>query len=156
MAASFSQTIILGNVGKDPEILSTNGGTVVANFSVATTKKFTKNNQPVEQTEWHNIVAFARTAEIIRDYVRKGSKIQVVGENRTRSWDDKDSGKKMYRTEIVTNQVSLLGGSNNGSSNDEADASSGYGNSNNGRASSNSGYDDSFGDQGITDSDIPF
>lgn len=108
---SVNKVILLGNVGKDPEIRATGGGTLVASFSVATTDH-TKNRagEWTDRTEWHNIVAYGRTAEIIRDYVRKGSKLYVEGKIQTRSWDDKTSGEKKYRTEIIVNDLSLISG----------------------------------------------
>ena len=95
MGKSVNKTILLGNVGKDPEIRSTDGGTLVANLSLATADRFKdKQGEWQERTEWHNLVAYARGAEIIRDYVKKGSKLYVEGKIRTRSWDDKESGKE--------------------------------------------------------------
>lgn len=109
MSKSVNRVILLGNVGKDPEIRSTNGGTLVANLSLATADRFKdKKGEWQERTEWHNLVAYARGAEILRDYVKRGSKLFVEGRLTTRSWDDKDSGKKMYRTEIVVGDISLL------------------------------------------------
>src|ERR1700744_5189664 len=111
MAKSVNKVILLGNVGKDPEIRSTAGGSMVANLTLATSdrqKDATGNWQ--DRTEWHNLVAFQRTAEIIRDYVKKGSKLYVEGKIQTRSWDDKESGQKRYRTEIIVNDLSLLSG----------------------------------------------
>jgi single stranded DNA-binding protein len=95
MGKTVNKVILLGNVGKDPEIKSTNGGTLVANLSLATAERFKdKEGEWQERAEWHNLVAYARGAEILRDYVKKGSKLYVEGRLTTRSWDDKDSGKK--------------------------------------------------------------
>ncbi len=109
MAKSVNKVILLGNVGKDPEIRSTGGGTMVANFTLATSdrQKDAQGNWQ-DHTEWHNLVAFSRTAEIIRDYVKKGSKLYIEGKIQTRSWDDKETGAKRYRTEIIVNDLSLL------------------------------------------------
>ena len=108
---SVNKVILLGNVGKDPEIRSTGGGTLVANFSIATSDRSkTASGEWVDHTEWHNLVAYGRTAEIIRDYVRKGSKLYVEGKIQTRSWDDKTSGEKKYRTEIIVSELALLSG----------------------------------------------
>ena len=95
MAKSVNKVILLGNVGKDPEIRSTGGGTMVANFTLATSdrQKDAQGNWQ-DRTEWHNLVAFKRTAEIVRDYVKKGSKLYVEGKIQTRSWDDKETGAK--------------------------------------------------------------
>src|ERR1035438_395468 len=104
MAKSVNKVILLGNVGKDPEIRSTAGGTMVANFSIATTErqKDAQGNWQ-DKTEWHSLVAFTRTAEIIRDYVKKGTKLYIEGRLQTSSWDDKQSGQKRYKTEIIVN-----------------------------------------------------
>jgi single-strand DNA-binding protein len=117
MAKSVNKVILLGNVGKDPEIRSTGGGTMVANFTLATSdrQKDAQGNWQ-DRTEWHNLVAFTRLAEIVRDYVKKGSKLYVEGKIQTRSWDDKESGQKRYRTEIIVNDLSLLSGREEGSS----------------------------------------
>ena len=109
MSKTVNKVLLLGNVGKDPEIASTSGGTLVAKLSLATSERFKdKQGEWQERTEWHNVVAYARGAEILRDYVHKGSKLFVEGRLTTRSWDDKESGKKIYRTEIVIGDISLL------------------------------------------------
>jgi single-strand DNA-binding protein len=116
MAKSVNKVILLGNVGKDPEIRSTPGGTLVATFSIATSERSKDaGGNWVDKTEWHNLVAFQRTAEIIRDYVKKGSKLYVEGRLTTRSWEDKETKKKLYRTEIIVNDLSLLSGKEEGS-----------------------------------------
>src|SRR5271168_1571632 len=111
MAKGVNKALLLGHVGKDPEIRSTAGGTIVASFSLATSDR-QKDGQGnwADKTEWHNLVAFNRTAEIVRDYVKKGTQLFVEGKIQTRSWDDKDSGQKKYRTEILVNELTLLGG----------------------------------------------
>jgi single-strand DNA-binding protein len=116
MAKSVNKVILLGNVGKDPEIRSTPSGTMVATFGLATSDRFQdQQGNWQDRTEWHNLVAFKRTAEIIRDYVKKGSKLYVEGSLRTNSWDDKQSGQKRYKTEIIVNDLSLLSGRDEGS-----------------------------------------
>jgi single-strand DNA-binding protein len=111
MSKSVNKAILLGNVGKDPGIRLTNGGSIVASFSVATTER-QKDGQGnwQDKTEWHNLIAFNRTAEIVRDYVRKGSQLMIEGKIQTRTWDDRESGQKKYRTEILINDLTLLGG----------------------------------------------
>lgn len=122
MAKSVNRVTLLGNVGK-VEIRSSSSGTDVANFSIATSERFKdQGGNWQNRTEWHNLVAFQRTAEIVRDYVKKGSKLYIEGKLQTRSWDDKDTGKKMYRTEIIVNNVTLLDGRQN---NDEENVSHG-------------------------------
>src|SRR5271165_1066533 len=116
MAKSVNKVILLGNVGKDPEVRSTGSGTMVANFTLATSDRFQDpQGNWQDRTEWHNLVAFKRTAEIVRDYVKKGSKLYIEGKIQTRSWDDKETGAKRYRTEIIVNDLSLLSGRDEGS-----------------------------------------
>lgn len=156
MAKSVNKVILLGNVGKDPEIRSTPGGTLVATFSLATSdrQKDAQGNWQ-DRTEWHNLVAFTRTAEIIRDYVKKGSKLYVEGKIQTRSWDDKETGAKRYKTEILVNDLSLLSGRDEG-------ASGGYSRTAGSTGSSASfdqrpaGNDEYAQQTEISDDDIPF
>jgi len=151
MAKSVNKVILLGNVGKDPEIRSTGGGTMVANLTLATSDRFQdQSGNWQDRTEWHNLVAFKRTAEIIRDYVKKGTKLYVEGKLQTRSWDDKDTGQKKYRTEIIINDLSLLSGRDEG----------GY---SRGSSSSTASFDqrqpagaDDYASTEISDDDIPF
>jgi single-strand DNA-binding protein len=156
MAKGVNKVFLLGNVGKDPEIRTTAGGMTVATFSLATADR-AKDAQGNwgDKTEWHNLVAFQRTAEIVRDYVKKGSQIFIEGKIQTRSWDDKETNVKKYRTEILVNELSLLGGRGAG---EGAGASGGYSTS---RASSSASSGASapapdYADQQITDDDIPF
>lgn len=97
----------LGNVGRDPEIKATASGSFLANFSLATSERY-KDAQGnwQDRTEWHRLVAFGRTAEIIRDYVKKGAPLYVEGRIQTRSWD-KD-GETRYSTEIIVSDMSIL------------------------------------------------
>jgi single-strand DNA-binding protein len=114
MSKTVNKVILLGNCGRDPEIKSSASGVMIANFSIATSDRFQdKDGNWQDRTEWHSCVAFKRNAEIIRDYVRKGSKLYVEGKIQTRSWDDKE-GKKQYRTEIIVNDLSLLSGRDEG------------------------------------------
>jgi single-strand DNA-binding protein len=109
MAKSVNKVILVGNLGKDPEVKFTPTGTPVAKFSLATNESYKdKNGQWQERTEWHNIVAWQRAAEIVGEYLKKGSKVYVEGRIRTDSWDDKETGQKKYRTEIVANELVLL------------------------------------------------
>jgi single-strand DNA-binding protein len=159
MAKSVNKVILLGNVGKDPEIRSTPGGVMVANFTLATSDR-AKDQQGnwQDKTEWHTLVAFNRTAEIIRDYVKKGSKLYIEGKLQTSSWDDKTTGAKRYRTEIIVNDLSLLSGREDGSS------GGGYsrGASSTGSSTANfdqrqqGGGDDISQAAEISDDDIPF
>jgi single-strand DNA-binding protein len=154
MAKSVNKVILLGNVGKDPEIRSTGGGTMVANFTLATTdrQKDAQGNWQ-DKTEWHNLVAFQRTAEIVRDYVKKGTKLYIEGKIQTRSWDDKESGQKRYRTEILVNDISLLSGR------DDSGGGGGYSrgsNAGNFDQRQPAGQDELAQTAEISDDDIPF
>jgi single-strand DNA-binding protein len=104
-----NKVILIGNVGKDPEIRTSGGGMTIASFSLATADRVKEEGEWADKTEWHNLVAFQRTAEIVRDYVKKGSQLYIEGKIQTRSWDDKQSGEKKYRTEILVNELSMLG-----------------------------------------------
>lgn len=98
----LNKVILYGNLTRDPELKALPSGGQVANFGVATNRTFKdKNGQKQETTEFHNVVAFGRTAEVIGQYFKKGRPIFVEGRLQTRSWDDKEGGKKNYRTEIV-------------------------------------------------------
>jgi single-strand DNA-binding protein len=116
MARSVNKVTLLGNVGKDPEIRSTPSGVMVASFGLATSDRYQDaQGNWQDRTEWHNLKAFKRTAEIVRDYVKKGSKLYIEGKISTNSWDDKETGVKKYRTEILVNELVLLSGREEGS-----------------------------------------
>jgi single-strand DNA-binding protein len=156
MAKSVNKVILLGNVGKDPEIKATPGGMTIATFSIATSDRAKdKDGNYQDRTEWHNLVAFQRTAEIVRDYVKKGSKLYVEGKIQTRSWDDKTSGEKKYRTEIIVNDLSLLSGRGEEGGGSGGGYSRSSGGSYDQRSSSPAAQDDYAGTE-ITDDDIPF
>ena len=151
---SVNKVILVGHLGKDPEVKYTPQGTPVAKFTMATNERFKgKDGNWQDRTEWHNLVAFSRTAEIIRDYVKKGSKLYVEGKIQTRSWDDKESGQKRYRTEIIVNDLSLLSGRDEGGS---GGYSRGGGSSSNYDQRPPAGQDDFAQSAEISDDDIPF
>jgi len=115
MPKSVNKVILVGNVGKDPEVRYSQSGTPVANFSLATNERFKdRNDEWQERTEWHSIVAWQRLAEIVGEYVAKGSKLYVEGKIQTSSWEDRQSGERKYRTEIVARELLLLGPRENG------------------------------------------
>ena len=165
MAKGVNKVLLLGNVGKDPEIRASQGGMTIASFTLATAdRQKDQTGTWTDKTEWHNLVAFGRTAEIVRDYVKKGSQLFIEGKIQTRSWDDKESGQKKYRTEILVNEMSLLGGkggnaAEGGGSYERSSGGSGYAGSRS-QSSSNAGGSsqpsNDYTDQGITDEDIPF
>jgi single-strand DNA-binding protein len=159
MAKSVNKVILLGNVGKDPDIKVLPSGQPVANFGLATSERY-KDQQGnwQDRTEWHNLTAYGKLAEIVRDYVKKGNKLYAEGRLTTRSWDDKESGKKVYRTEIVVGDISLLSGRGE----DGGQSTGGY-TQRSGTASNTASFDQrpSGGDDyahsaEITDDDIPF
>jgi single-strand DNA-binding protein len=162
MARSVNKVTLLGNVGKDPEIRSTAGGTMVASLTLATSdrQKDAQGNWQ-DRTEWHNLKAFNRTAEIVRDYVKKGSKLYIEGKITTNSWDDKESGQKRYRTEILVNELVLLTGREEG-----AGGQGGYSRTSSSAGSATSfdqrppaaagGHDEFAQSTEISDDDIPF
>src|SRR5215475_12440274 len=156
MPKSVNKVILIGNLGKDPEIKYTPSGVPVAKFSLATNERYKdKSGEWQDRTEWHNIVAWQRLAEIIGEYVKKGSKIYIEGRLQTSSWEDKQSGEKKYRTEVIASDLVLLGG--RGESGDSEGRSSRG-------ASAASSFDQrtSHSDEHaphpaeITDEDIPF
>jgi single-strand DNA-binding protein len=109
MAKSVNKVILLGHLGKDPEVRYTPSGIPVARFSLATNERFKdKAGDWQDRAEWHQVVAWQRLAEIVGEYVKKGAKLYVEGRLQTSSWDDKESGEKKYRTEIVAESVVLL------------------------------------------------
>jgi single-strand DNA-binding protein len=128
MAKSVNKVILVGNLGKDPEVKFTPSGVPVAKFSLATNERFKdKAGEWQDRTEWHNIVAWQRLAEIVGEYVKKGSKIYIEGRLQTSSWEDKQSGEKKYRTEVVASDLVLLGGRGEGSGGGEHEGRSSRG-----------------------------
>lgn len=106
---SLNKVILIGNLGRDPEVRYTGNGTAVANFTLATNERWRdRNGERQERTEWHRIVAWARLAEICAEYLRKGQQIYIEGRIQTREWEDRD-GNKRYTTEIVANDMQMLG-----------------------------------------------
>jgi single-strand DNA-binding protein len=110
---SINKVILVGNVGKDPEVRHLDSGVAVANFPMATSENYTaKNGDKVSTTEWHNIVCWRGLADVTEKYVTKGRQLYIEGKIRTRSWDDKD-GNKRYITEVVADVLQLLGRGDN-------------------------------------------
>lgn len=104
----MNKVILIGNLGADPESRSTNEGTAVCNFRIATTERWKdKQGEKQEKTEWHSIVAWARLAEVCAQYLKKGSKVCIVGKLQTRKWTDKEGNDK-YTTEVVAQEMEML------------------------------------------------
>ena len=118
MARGVNKAILVGNLGNDPDMRYTAGGAAVANISIATAESWKDKNtgEQQERTEWHRVVAFGRLAEIMGEYLRKGSQVYVEGRIQTRKWQDKE-GQDRYTTEIVANELQMLGGKSGGSAN---------------------------------------
>ena len=107
----LNKVFLIGNLGRDPEVRTTPSGQSLAKFSLATTDRWKdREGNRQERTEWHNIICWGRQAEIAGQYLTKGRQIFVEGRLQTDSWEDRESGKKMYRTEIVCNNFQMLGG----------------------------------------------
>jgi single-strand DNA-binding protein len=112
---SVNKVILIGNLGKDPEVKYTPSGTPVAKLALATNERYKdKNGEWQDRTEWHNVVLWQRLAEIAGEYLKKGGKVYIEGRLQTRSWDDKQTNQKKYMTEVVANDLVLLGGRGEG------------------------------------------
>ena len=108
MPGHLNKAMIIGNVGRDPEMRYTQGGSAVCNFSVATNRRYTDSNgETKEQAEWHNIVAWTKLAEICNEYLSKGSSVYIEGRLQTRKWTDRDENTR-YTTEIVAFDMQML------------------------------------------------
>jgi single-strand DNA-binding protein len=155
---SVNKVILIGNLGKDPEVKYTPQGTPVAKLTIATNERFKdKSGEWQDRTEWHNVVLWQRLAEIAGEYLKKGGKVYIEGRLQTRSWDDKTSGQKKYMTEVVGSDLVLLGGRGEGG----GESGGGY---SRGASSGSNNFDQrtpepepaGAGSGPITDEDIPF
>ena len=113
--ASINKVILLGNLGADPEIRYTAGGDAVATVSIATSSSWNdkQSGEKREKTEWHRVVFFRRLAEIVGEYLKKGSSIYVEGQLQTNSYEDKNTGERKFSTQIVAREMQMLGSRNN-------------------------------------------
>ncbi len=148
--ASVNKVIIIGNLGKDPEMKYMPSGDAICNFSVATTDSWKdKNGEKQEKTEWHRISMFGKLAEIAGKYLKKGSQVYIEGRLQTRKWQDKE-GKDQYTTEIVADRMQMLGArSGEGRSSESSAGSQQSRGGDGGMHGTNSGVQDHF-------DDIPF
>ena len=156
MARGINKVIIVGNLGQDPETRYMPSGKAVTNLRVATSEswKDKQTGEQREQTEWHSVVMYDRLAEIAAEYLRKGSQVYLEGKLRTRKWQDKE-GRDRYSTEVIANEMQMLGGRGGGGAGTESRsapraASSGGGEHAEPEPAPASGRDDAF------DDDIPF
>jgi len=136
---SVNKVILVGRLGKDPEVRYSNNGNAITNFNMATSRVYKdKNGEKVDETEWHRCVSFGRTAEICGEYLHKGSLIYVEGRLQTRDWEDKD-GNRRWTTEIILENMRMLGSKNDSNP-------------------SNRGSDNPFdkGPASMPDDDVPF
>jgi single-strand DNA-binding protein len=141
--ASVNKVILVGNLGKDPEVRYTPSGQAVAKFPLATTDTWTdQGGQRQEKTEWHNVVVWGKQAENCGHYLAKGRQVYLEGSIRSRSYDDKE-GNKRYITEVVAQRVQFLGGGSGGGKGGQLEGGTG------------GGFDD-FGGGSLPDDDVPF
>ncbi|KAA5544030.1 single-stranded DNA-binding protein [Adhaeribacter rhizoryzae] len=143
--ASINKVILVGNLGKDPEIRHTESGVAVARFPIATSESYKdKTGNKVERTEWHNIVAWRGLAEVAEKYLKKGQSVYVEGKIRTNNYQDKE-GIQRYSIEIVADNMTMLGGrgegSNGQSQNNAQENSAGYNNGNAGKPEMSAAYE---------------
>lgn len=145
--AGVNKVILIGNLGNDPDMRYMPNGEPVANISIATSETWNDKNtgEKREKTEWHRVVAYRRTAEIIGQYTRKGSKLYVEGRLQTRKWTDQ-SGQQRYTTEIVADNIQMLDSRSGGETNFGGGGGNYNNNRNNGGYGQQGGFDDNYGD----------
>lgn len=143
-----NKVMLVGNLGRDPEMRALPSGQQVANFSLATSRRYKdRDGNRKDETEWHNIVVFGKQAEIAGQYLTKGKMVFVEGRIQTRSWDDKESGKKQYKTEIICDNFQMLGSKGDGGGGGQRDS---------GTSAPSGGGHDGGGGGDFQDDDIPF
>ena len=121
--ASVNKVILIGNLGKDPEVRHLEGGVTKVSFPLATSETYKdKSGNKIEHTEWHNIILWRGLAEVAEKYLRKGNPVFIEGKIKTRTWEDKD-GNKRYSTEIIADNMTLLGGKPSGEGQSQTAAS---------------------------------
>src|SRR5689334_588633 len=155
--ASLNKVMLIGNLGKDPEVRYTASGTAVASFSIATSEKFkNKSGEWEEKTEWHNITLWARLAEIAGEYLAKGKTVYIEGRLQTRKWQDKD-GRDRYTTEIVGEKMQMLSGKGEGGGGRQRQSQGQGGNRSYGQQGQSQGQGQSYEEPVFNpDDDIPF
>ncbi|MDZ7661296.1 single-stranded DNA-binding protein [Thiohalophilus sp.] len=155
MARGINKVILVGNLGRDPEVRYSANGAAIANVSIATSESWKDKNtgEQVEKTEWHRVVMFRRLGEIAGEYLKKGSKVYIEGKLQTRKWQDKE-GHDRYTTEIVANEMQMLDSRGGGTANFDNNYDSGQ-SSSGGGAGSGGGQPEPV-PMGDFDDDIPF
>ena len=158
--SSLNKVMLIGRLGKDPEVRYTPDGAPVASFGLATSETWTdKNGSKQEHTEWHNIIAWNKLADLCKRYLAKGRQVYIEGRIRSRDWTDKD-GNKRRTTEVIATQMVLIGSrpqdGDAGVQPMESTGRSSYSSPASSSPSSSRDMEPPFGDAGITDSDIPF
>jgi single-strand DNA-binding protein len=156
---SVNKVILIGNLGKDPEVKFTPGGTPVAKITLATNERYKdKDGQWQDRTEWHNVVLWQRLAEIAGEYLKKGGKVYIEGRLQTRSWEDKQTNQKKYMTEVVASDLVLLGGrgEGGGESGGYSRGATAGGNNFDQRTPEHDAVPAAAGSSPISDEDIPF
>jgi single-strand DNA-binding protein len=149
--SGINKVILLGNLGADPEVRTTAGGDSVATISIATSDSWKDKNTGEEQqkTEWHRVVFFRRMAEVVGQYLKKGSSVYIEGQLQTNSYEDKNTGEKKYSTQIVARDMQMLGGKNN------SESQSDYSNQSSNEPTNQSSNMNDQSPQGLDD-EIPF
>ena len=154
MARGVNKVILIGNLGADPEVKYTPSGTAVANVNLATNESWTdKQGTKQERVEWHRLTFWSKPAEIVGQYLRKGSRIYAEGRLQTRQWDDQQ-GQKRYTTEIVVSDMQMLDGAGDGQAG--GGSSGGGGGSASGGGGGQGGSPPPFGGPDPNDDDLPF
>ena len=154
MARGVNKVILVGNLGKDPDIKYTASGQAIANITLATSESWNdkQTGEKQEKTEWHRVVFFRRLAEIAGEYLRKGSQVYIEGKLQTRKWQDQ-SGQDRYTTEVVANEMQMLGGRGGESGGGPQGSSGGFRNK---PAAQNAPAQPAPDAGGFDDDDIPF
>ena len=158
MARGVNKVILVGNLGKDPEVKYTASGAAVANITIATSESWNdkQTGEKQEKTEWHRVVFFRRLAEIVGEYLRKGSQVYIEGKLQTRKWQDQ-SGQDRYTTEIVANEMQMLGSrGGDGGGRSQQTGGGGFRSPEQAPAQSQPQSQPQTGGGGFDDDDIPF
>tara|TARA_B100000963_G_C22598729_1_gene659194 strand:- start:1334 stop:1807 length:474 start_codon:yes stop_codon:yes gene_type:complete len=157
MASSVNKVILIGNLGKDPEVRHLDSGVGVANFSIATSETYKDRNsgERVSQTEWHNVVLWRGLADIAEKYLKKGDKIYIEGKLRTRSWQDQQ-GNNRYTTEVIADNMTMLGKASEKTTNDSMVSSTNQNNEASVSTNSSEKLSEEFSSPEDENDDLPF